>query len=116
MDKRKTEPERQKTLLVIEMNVKSEDLSLSTESVCKTENVSKCASVCKSVCNEVPEKKGWLVEDRRVNYQKAATVKRNNEKDKETKIVIDDEDIITLCDTSTKAVVRSHNGFYHRQN
>ena len=111
MDKRKTESERQKTLLVIEMNVKSEDLSLSTE------NVSKCASsVCKSVCNEVPEKKGWIVEDRRVNYQKAATVKRNNEKDKETKIVIDDEDIITLCDTSTKAVVRSHNGFYHRQN
>ena len=111
MDKRKTEPERQKTLLVIEMNVKSEDLSLSTESVCKTESVSKCASACKSVCNEVPV---VPVEDRRVNYQKA--VKRNNEKDKETKIVIDDEDIITLCDTSTKAVVRSHNEFYHTQN
>ena len=89
----KTYSERPNTVLVIDMNVNSEDMSLSRvgEGNIKAEH----------------EKRG-LTEDRRAHYEKVPTVKTINRKKTETKIMIDDEDIITLCDTSTKAVVR-HN-------
>ena len=55
------------------------------------------------------EKRGWT-EDGRAYYEKVPTVKTMNRKKTETKIMIDDEDTITICDTPTRAVVR-HNFF-----
>ena len=54
----------------------------------------------------IPDK-GGLLEEKNVNENDAGvTVKKKKEK-KDTKIVIDEENMITLCDNSTKAVVRS---------
>ena len=51
----------------------------------------------------IPEK-GGLLEEKNVGVKK----KKNKEKEKkDTKIVIDEENMITLCDNSTKALVRS---------
>ena len=58
----------------------------------------------------IPEK-GGLLEEKNVNENDAGvSVKKKKKKKKEkkdTKIVIDEENLITLCDNSTKAVVRS---------
>ena len=58
----------------------------------------------------IPDK-GGLLEEKNVNENDAGvTVKKKKDKEKEkkdTKIVIDEEIMITLCDNSTKAVVRS---------
>ena len=58
----------------------------------------------------IPDK-GGLLEEKNVNENDAGvTVKKKKDKEKEkkdTKIVIDEENMITLCDNSTKAVVRS---------
>ena len=54
----------------------------------------------------IPDR-GGLLEEKNVNENDAGvTVKKKKEK-KDTKIVIDEENMITLCDNSTKAVVRS---------
>ena len=51
----------------------------------------------------IPEK-GGLLEEKNVGVKK----KKNKEKEKkDTKIVMDEENMITLCDNSTKALVRS---------
>ena len=55
-----------------------------------------------------PEK-GGLLEEKNVNENDVG-VKKKKKKEKEkkdTKIVIDEENMITLCDNSTKALVRS---------
>ena len=58
----------------------------------------------------IPEK-GGLLEEKNVNENDAGvSVKKKKKKEKEkkdTKIVIDEENMITLCDNSTKALVRS---------
>ena len=56
----------------------------------------------------IPEK-GGLLEEKNVNANDAGvSVKKKKKKEKkDTKIVIDEENLITLCDNSTKAVVRS---------
>ena len=89
MSEGKGESERQKNVLdlVIEVNVNSGDMSLSSK--VGGENLAE------------PEKRNRM-EDRGAYLEKVKTVKNR----KETKISIDDEDIITLCDRSTKAVVR----------
>ena len=56
----------------------------------------------------IPEK-GGLLEEKNVNENDVG-VKKKKKKEKEkkdTKIVIDEENMITLCDNSTKALVRS---------
>ena len=61
----------------------------------------------------IPEK-GGLLEEKNV-YENGAGVsvkkkrkeKKEKKEKKDTKIVIDEENLITLCDNSTKAVVRS---------
>ena len=89
MSEGKGESERQKNVLdlVIEVNMNSGDMSLSSK--VGGENLAE------------PEKRNRM-EDRGAYHEKVKTVKNR----KETKILIDDEDIITLCDRSTKAVVR----------
>ena len=89
MSEGKGESERQKNVLdlVIEVNLNSGDMSLSSK--VGGENLAE------------PEKRNRM-EDRGAYLEKVKTVKNR----KETKISIDDEDIITLCDRSTKAVVR----------
>ena len=89
MSEGKGESERQKNVLdlVIEVNMNSGDMSLSSK--VGGENLAE------------PEKRNRM-EDRGAYHEKVKTVKNR----KETKISIDDEDIITLCDRSTKAVVR----------
>ena len=58
----------------------------------------------------IPDK-GGLLEEKNVNENDASvTVKKKKKEKKErkdTKIVIDEENMITLCDNSTKALVRS---------
>ena len=58
----------------------------------------------------IPEK-GGLLEEKNVNENDAGVSvkkkKNKEEKKKDTKIVIDEENMITLCDNSTKALVRS---------
>ena len=56
----------------------------------------------------IPEK-GGLLEEKNVNENDVGVKKKKNkEKEKkDTKIVIDEENMITLCDNSTKALVRS---------
>ena len=55
----------------------------------------------------IPEK-GGLLEEKNVNANDAGvSVKKKKKEKKDTKIVIDEENLITLCDNSTKAVVRS---------
>ena len=58
----------------------------------------------------IPEKGGLLVE-KNVNENDAGVCVKKKKKEKkerkDTKIVIDEENMITLCDSSTKAVVRS---------
>ena len=55
----------------------------------------------------IPEK-GGLLEEKNVNANDAGvSVKKKRKEKKDTKIVIDEENLITLCDNSTKAVVRS---------
>ena len=56
----------------------------------------------------IPEK-GGLLEEKNVSENDAGvSVKKKKKKEKkDTKIVIDEENMITLCDNSTKAVVRS---------
>ena len=56
----------------------------------------------------IPEK-GGLLEEKNVNENDAGVSVKNKKKKekKDTKIVIDEENMITLCDNSTKAVVRS---------
>ena len=89
MSEGKGESERQKNVLdlVIEVTMNSGDMSLSSK--VGGENLAE------------PEKRNRM-EDRGAYLEKVKTVKNR----KETKISIDDEDIITLCDRSTKAVVR----------
>ena len=89
MSEGKGESERQKNVLdlVIEVTMNSGDMSLSSK--VGGENLAE------------PEKRNRM-EDRGAYLEKVKTVRNR----KETKISIDDEDIITLCDRSTKAVVR----------
>ena len=58
----------------------------------------------------IPEK-GGLLEEKNVNANDAGVSVKKKKKEKkekkDTKIVIDEENLITLCDNSTKAVVRS---------
>ena len=57
----------------------------------------------------IPDK-GGLLEEKNVNENDVGVKKKKNNKEKEkkdTKIVIDEENMITLCDNSTKALVRS---------
>ena len=57
----------------------------------------------------IPEK-GGLLEEKNVNENDVGVKKKKKNKEKEkkdTKIVIDEENMITLCDNSTKALVRS---------
>ena len=54
----------------------------------------------------IPEK-GGLLEEKNVNENDVGVKKKKKKEKKDTKIVIDEENLITLCDNSTKAVVRS---------
>ena len=58
----------------------------------------------------IPDK-GGLLEEKNVNENDAGVSVKKKKKEKkerkDTKIVIDEENMITLCDNSTKAVVRS---------
>ena len=81
----KTERQKKVLDLVIEVNVNSEDMSLSPTRAGE------------------PGKRSRPEDNRGVFYEKVETAR--TKKRKETKILIDDEDIITLCDRSTKAVV-----------
>jgi len=77
-------------VVVIKRNMDSEDTTLVSEDTMM-----------------IPEK-GGVLEEKNVNENDAGvSVKKKKEK-KDTKIIIDEENmIITLCDNSTKAVVRS---------
>ena len=56
----------------------------------------------------IPEK-GGLLEEKNVNENDVGVKKKKYKEmeKKDTKIVIDEENMITLCDNSTKALVRS---------
>ena len=56
----------------------------------------------------IPEK-GGLLEEKNVNENDVGVKKKKNKEieKKDTKIVMDEENMITLCDNSTKALVRS---------
>ena len=102
MSEGKGESERQKNVLdlVIEVNVNSGDMSLSSK--VGGENCVEAYITEKVGDNFTEPEKRNRMEDRGAYLEKVKTVKNR----KETKISIDDEDIITLCDRSTKAVVR----------
>ena len=83
----------EEVVLVIKRNMDSKDTTLVSEDTMM-----------------IPEKRG-LLEEKNVNENDAGvSVKKKKKKEKEkkdTKIVIDEENMITLCDNSTKALVRS---------
>ena len=56
----------------------------------------------------IPEK-GGLLEEKNVKENDVGVKKKKNKEmeKKDTKIVMDEENMITLCDNSTKALVRS---------
>ena len=86
----KTERQKKVLDLVIEVNANFEDMSLSRTRV-------------GGDCLAEPERRSRPEDNRGAYYEKVKTGR--TKKRKETKILIDDEDIITLCDRSTKAVV-----------
>ena len=83
----------EEVVVVIKRNMDSKDTTLVSEDTMMIPN------------------KGGLLEQKNVNENDAGVSVKRKKKEKkerkETKIVIDEENMITLCDNSTKAVVRS---------
>ena len=87
----KAEGKAEELVVVIKRNMDSKDTTLVSEDTMM-----------------IPEK-GGLLEEKNVNENDVGVKKKKNKEmeKKDTKIVMDEENMITLCDNSTKALVRS---------